>query len=134
VRLVKLFTTGRLPSKSDGAAYRRVQRRLLRHVVHVVNNVVINNVTVATSSATPPPPPSPDRYVHHISICLAIDVLLFALLLFMLINASCMFEFHMLLVVVVMFNILKLIMKIEPNYPTYPIFFSNLSNITRMRM
>ena len=46
------------------------------------------------------------------------DVLLFALLLFMLINASSMFEFHMLVVAVVMFNILELIMEIMPNYPT----------------
>ncbi|KAK1605736.1 hypothetical protein QYE76_029409 [Lolium multiflorum] len=62
-RLLKLFITGRLPSKSGGAAYHRLQRRLLRPIVPVVNNVVINNVTAATSSATPPPPPPPDRYV-----------------------------------------------------------------------
>jgi hypothetical protein len=36
----------------------------------------------------------------------------------MLINASSMFEFHMLVVIVVMFNILELIMKNVPNYPT----------------
>jgi hypothetical protein len=46
------------------------------------------------------------------------DILLFALLLFMLINASSMFEFHILVVVVAKFNILELIMKIVPNYPT----------------
>ena len=46
------------------------------------------------------------------------DVVLFALLLFMLITASSMFEFHMLVVTVVMLNILELIMKIVPNYPT----------------
>jgi hypothetical protein len=46
------------------------------------------------------------------------DVLPFALLLFMLINASSIFEFHMLVVDVVMLNILKLIMEILPNYPT----------------
>ncbi len=45
------------------------------------------------------------------------DVVLFALLLFMLINASSMFEFHMLVVAVVMLNILELIMEIVPNYP-----------------
>ena len=101
-RLLKLFITGRLPSKSGGAVYRRLQRHLLRPVV---NNVVINNVTAATSSSTPPPPPPPDRYMRHISICLAMDVVLFALLLFMLINASSMFEFHMLVVVVVMLNV-----------------------------
>jgi hypothetical protein len=52
------------------------------------------------------------------SICLAIDVVSFALLLFMLINASSMFEFHMLVVVVDMLNILELIMKIVSNCPT----------------
>jgi hypothetical protein len=47
------------------------------------------------------------------------DVVLFALLLFMLITASSMFKFHMLVVTIVMLNILKLIMKIIPNYPTH---------------
>ncbi|KAM0927751.1 hypothetical protein ACQ4PT_002662 [Festuca glaucescens] len=46
------------------------------------------------------------------------DVVPFALLLFMLINASSMFEFNMLVVDVVMLNILELIMEIVPNYPT----------------
>jgi hypothetical protein len=41
-RLLQLFITGRLPSKSGGAAYRRLHRRLLRPVF---SNVVINNVT-----------------------------------------------------------------------------------------
>jgi len=36
----------------------------------------------------------------------------------MLINASSMFEFHMLVVDIVMLNILELIMEIVPNYPT----------------
>jgi hypothetical protein len=45
------------------------------------------------------------------------------LLLFMLINTSGMFKFHMLIAIVAMFNILKLIMKIVFNYPT------NSSNI-----
>ena len=40
------------------------------------------------------------------------------LLLFMLINTSSMFVFHMLVAAVVMFNILELIMKLLPNYPT----------------
>ncbi|KAK1679227.1 hypothetical protein QYE76_040075 [Lolium multiflorum] len=48
---------GRLPSKSGGVAYRRLQCRLLRPDIPVVNNVVINNVTAVMSSATPPPPP-----------------------------------------------------------------------------
>jgi hypothetical protein len=36
----------------------------------------------------------------------------------MLINASSMFEFHMLVVAAIMFYILELIMEIVPNYPT----------------
>jgi hypothetical protein len=36
----------------------------------------------------------------------------------MLITTSSMFEFHMLVVTVVMLNILELIMEIVPNYPT----------------
>ena len=46
------------------------------------------------------------------------NVVLSALLLFMLITTSSMFEFHMLVVTVVMLNILELIMKIVPDYPT----------------
>ena len=49
---------------------------------------------------------------------LVMDVALYAVLFFMLISTSSMFEFHMIIVVVVMFNILKLIMKILPNYTT----------------
>ena len=45
-------------------------------------------------------------------------VVLYALLLFMLINASSMSEFHMLVAIVVMFNILELIMELLPNFPT----------------
>jgi hypothetical protein len=48
------------------------------------------------------------------------DALPFVLLLLMLINASSMFEFHMSVVVVIMFYILKLFMEIVPNYPTSP--------------
>ena len=57
------------------------------------------------------------------------DVVPFALLLLMLINASSMFEFHMLIVTVVMLNILELIMKIVPNYPTVFEFFSKPSSL-----
>jgi hypothetical protein len=46
------------------------------------------------------------------------DALPFALLLLMLINASSMFEFHMLLVAAIMFYILELIMETVSNYPT----------------
>jgi hypothetical protein len=111
-RLLELFITGRLP---DGVSYHRLQHRLFQTVI---SNVVINNVIAASMTATPPPPPPPERYVRHISICLAIDGVPFILLLFMLINASNMFDFHMLVVDVVMVNILELIMKIVPNYPT----------------
>jgi hypothetical protein len=50
------------------------------------------------------------------------DALPFALLLLMLINASSMFEFHMLVVAAIMFYILELIMEIVPNYPTFSVF------------
>jgi hypothetical protein len=50
------------------------------------------------------------------------DALPFALLLLMLINASSMFEFHMLLVAVIMFYILELIVEIVPNYPTLSVW------------
>ena len=43
---------------------------------------------------------------------------IFVMLLFMLISSSSMFEFHMLVVIVVMFNILELIMELLPNFPT----------------
>jgi hypothetical protein len=46
------------------------------------------------------------------------DVLPFALLLVMLFNASIMFELHMSVVDVVLFNMLELIMEIVSNYRT----------------
>jgi hypothetical protein len=42
----------------------------------------------------------------------------YALLLFIFINASSMLEFHILVDDIVMFNILELMMKILPNFPT----------------
>lgn len=45
-------------------------------------------------------------------------VIAYALLLFMLINTSSMLEFHVIVAAVVMFNIMELIVKILPNYPT----------------
>ena len=76
---------------------RRLQRRLLRCV------------TTATSSTS-------DQYV---AICSGImSIAMFALLLFMLIISASMFEFHMLVAIVVMFNILELIMELLPNFPT----------------
>lgn len=46
------------------------------------------------------------------------SVAMFAMLLFMLVTASSMFEFHMLVAIVVMFNILELIIELLPNFPT----------------
>ena len=43
---------------------------------------------------------------------------IFAMLLFMLIRSSSMFEFHMLVAAYVMLNILELIMELLPNFPT----------------
>jgi hypothetical protein len=57
------------------------------------------------------------------------DALPFALLLLMLINASSMVEFHMLILVVIMFYIRELIMEIVPNYPTVFEFFSKPSSL-----
>jgi hypothetical protein len=103
---------GRPPSKSGGAAFRRLHRRLLRPVF---TNAVINNVTAA-STATPS---TNDQYVRRIPICsFVMAVVGFALLLFMLVNASSMFEFHIIVAIVVMLNILELIMKLLPNFPT----------------
>jgi hypothetical protein len=51
----------------------------------------------------------------------------FALLLLMLINASSMFEFHMIVVAVIMFYILEVIMKIVPNYPITIVCFMQVN-------
>ncbi len=45
-------------------------------------------------------------------------VVVYSLLLFMLINASNVSVFHMLVGIVVMFNILELIVELFPNVPT----------------
>jgi hypothetical protein len=113
VRLLKLFITGRLPSKSGGAAYRRLHRRLLRPVF---SNIVINNVTATTTSAN-------ERYVQSTAVCLFIMFCeyMFSCYLFpfiLLCSTSSMFELHVIVAGIVMFNILKLIMEIVPNYPT----------------
>ena len=47
-------------------------------------------------------------------------VVVYSLLLFMLISASSMSEFHMLVAIVVMFNMLELILELLPNFPTGP--------------
>jgi hypothetical protein len=113
VRLLKLFITGRLPSKSGGAAYRRLHCRLLRPVY---SNVVINNVTAATTSAS-------EWYVWSTAVCLFIMFCeyMFSYYLFpfiLLFSTSSMFELHVVVAGFVMFNIMELIMEIVPNYPT----------------
>ena len=102
-RLLNVDITARLPGRSAGPAARRLQRRLLRPVFTTAS-------PTATSSTH-------DQYVRRNSICSGImDTIVFALLLFMLVNASSMFEFHMLVAAVVMFNILELIMELLPNF------------------
>ena len=46
------------------------------------------------------------------------SIAMFAMLLFMLISSSSLFEFHMLVAFVVMFNIMELILELFPNFPT----------------
>jgi hypothetical protein len=113
-RLLQLFITGRLPSKSGGAAYRRLHRRLLRSVF---SNVVINNVTATTTSAS-------ERYVWCTAVFLFIMFCeyMFRCYLFpfiLLFSTSSMFELHVVVAGIVIFNILKLIMEIVPNCPTF---------------
>ena len=76
---------------------RHLQRRLLRPVTAA---------RTATSSTS-------DQYV---AICS--DIMSIAMLLFMLISSSSMFELHMLVAIVVMFNMLELILELLPNFPT----------------
>jgi hypothetical protein len=104
---------GRLPSKSGGAAYRRLHRRLHRPVF---SNVVINNVTATTTSAN-------ERYVRSTAVYLFIMFCeyMFRYYLFsfiLLFSISSMFELYVVIAAVVILNILKLIMEIVPNYPT----------------
>ena len=47
------------------------------------------------------------------------EVVVLALLVFMLISTSSVFDLHVIISVYVIFNILKLIMKIVPNYSTH---------------
>jgi hypothetical protein len=107
------FITGRLPSKSGGAAYRRIHHCLLRSVF---SNVIIYNVTTATSSTN-------ERYVQRVLLFFLFSMFyeyMFSYCLFsfsMLFNTSSMFELHMVVATVVIFNILKLIIEIVPNYP-----------------
>jgi hypothetical protein len=104
---------GRLPSKSGGAACRRLHRRLLRPVF---SKVVINNVTATTTSAS-------ERYVRCTAVSLFI---MFCEYMFhcywfpfiLLFSTSSMFELHVVVAGIVMFNIMELIMEIVPNYPT----------------
>jgi hypothetical protein len=104
---------GRLPSKSGGAVYRRLHRRLLRPVF---SNVVINNVTAMTISAS-------ERYMRCTAVCMFIIFCeyMFRCYLFpfiLLFSTSSMFQLHVIVAGIVMLNILELIMEIVPNYPT----------------
>jgi hypothetical protein len=104
---------GRLPSKSGGAAYRHLHRRLLRTVF---SNIVINNVTAMTTSAS-------ERYVRRAPVWLLIMFCeyMFSCCLFpfiVLFSTSSMFELHVVVAGIVIFNIMELIMEIVPNYPT----------------
>jgi hypothetical protein len=112
-RLLEFFITGRLPSKSGGAAYHRLHCRLLRPVF---SNLDINNFTAATTSAS-------ERYVQcaPVSLFIMFCVYMFSCYLFpfiLLFSTSSMFELHVVVAVIVMFNILELIMEIVPNSPT----------------
>jgi hypothetical protein len=113
-RLLEFFITGRLPSKSGGAAYRRLHRRLLRPVF---SNVMINNVTATTISAN-------ERYMRSTAVRLFIKFCeyIFSCYLFpfiLLFSTSSMFELHVVVAGIVMFNILELIMEVVPNYSTF---------------
>jgi hypothetical protein len=101
---------GRLPSKSGGAAYRRLHRRLLRPVF---SNVVINNITTTTTSVN-------ERYVRSTDVRLFIMFCeyMFSCYLFsfiLLFSTSSMFELHVVVVTVIMSNILELLIEIVPN-------------------
>ena len=92
---------GRLPSKSGGAAYRRLHRRLLRPVYSIV---VVNNVTATTTSAN-------ERYVRSTAVRLFIMFCeyMFSCYLFpfiLLFSTSSMFELHVVVAGIVMFNIM----------------------------
>ena len=106
-RLLEFCITTRLPSKSDGAAYRRLRRRLLRSI--------FPKVTAATTAI--------ERYAQRAAVWLFIMFYeyMFSCCLFpfiLLFSTSSMFELHVLVAGIVMFNILKLIMEIVSNYPT----------------
>jgi hypothetical protein len=101
---------GHLPSKSGGAAYHRLYHRLFRPVF---SNVVDTAVTTFAS----------ERYVRRAPVWLFIIFCeyMFSYYLFpfiLMFSTSSMFELHVVVVGIVMFNILELIMKIMPNYPT----------------
>ena len=117
-RLLKFVITARLPGRSAGPKARRLQRRLLRPVIA---NVVVNNIGTATATATATSSTT-DRYVLRDPICwlnmFTTYMFSVSMLLFMLVNASSMFEINMLVAIVVMLNILELIMKLLPNYST----------------
>jgi hypothetical protein len=108
------FISGHLPPKSGGASYRHRHRQLLRPVF---TNIVINNVTAATTSAN-------EWYVRRVPVWLFIMFCeyMFSCRLFpfiLMFSTFSMFELHMVVAGIVMFNIIELIMEILPNCPTF---------------
>jgi hypothetical protein len=109
------------PSRAVQPTYRRLHRRLLRPVF---SNVVINNVSATTTSAN-------ERYVRSTAVRLFIMFCeyMFSCCLFpfiLLFSTSSMFELHVIVAGIVMFNIMELIMEIVPNYPTYSMLMPTL--------
>ena len=97
------------------------RRRLLRPVI---TNVIVNNLAADLAavnlSASTVASSANDRYVRRIpNYMFTMDLLAYMLLLLLIMfNTSSVLVFHMLVATVVMSNILELIMKLLPNYPT----------------
>jgi hypothetical protein len=99
---LEFFITGHLSSKLGGVVYRRLHRHLLRPVF---SNIVINNVNAATTSSS-------EWYVRHAPVWLFIMLCeyMFSYYLFsfiLLFSTSSMFELHVVVADVVIFNILE---------------------------
>ena len=104
-RLLEFSITGRLPSKSGGAAYRRLRRHLLRSVFSKVSTTTTKRYVLRASVWL-----FTMFSEYMLSCCLFPIILLFSI--------SSMFELHKLVAGFVMIYILKLIVKIMPNNPT----------------
>src|SRR3954471_13081428 len=104
-RLLEFFITGRLPSKSGGAAYRRLRRHLLRSLFPKVSTTTTERYVLR------------DPVWLFIMFCeYMLGCCLFPIIL--LFSTSSMFELHELVAGFVMIYILELIMEIMPNNPT----------------